>query len=231
MGRWRVADVMTVGAVSVQRDTPFRELVEILELHGVNAVPVVDDERRVLGVVSSADLLTKMEFADDDGTPHRSENRRTRQARTKATGTAAGDLMTAPAVTVLPGTPVVAAAKAMDRDSLKRLPVVDNAGRLVGIVTRQDLLRVFLRPDAQIRAEIVDEVLDEMPGIEAIEILVAVDDGVVTLLGQVDRRSLVPAVVRQVGRVDGVVDVVSHLTWALDDSRPDPVARRVPVMY
>jgi CBS-domain-containing membrane protein len=230
MSQWRVADVMTVGAVSVARDTPFREIVDLLEERRINAVPVVDDDRRVIGLVSSADLLAKIEFAGEAPGPRLFEPRRVRATRAKSGGTAAGDVMTAPAVTVDAQTSVVSAAKAMDRDGLKRLPVVDSAGVLVGMVTRRDLLKVFLRPDAQIRAEIVDEVLDDLVDGQPEQVAVSVDDGVVTLYGRVERRSQVAVVRRQVSRVDGVVDVISDLSWAVDDTRPD-VAVRIPVTY
>ena len=157
MGRWNVADVMTIGAISVQEDTPFKEIVDLLEAHEINAVPVVDGFDRVVGVVSSADLVPKIEFAGDDDHLRLFENRHTRQARGKAHATAAGELMNAPAVTVMSTTSVVAAARIMETDELKRLPVVDDMGRLIGMVTRRDLLKVFLRTDEEIRREIVAE--------------------------------------------------------------------------
>lgn len=221
MSHWNVADVMTVGAISVQRDTPFRQIVDIMELHNINAVPVVDAADHVIGLVSSADLMSKIEYAGNHGRAL-FERQRVRTARVKSTGTAAGDLMTTPVVTVSARTSLVAAAKVMDEGRLKRLPVVDQDGRLVGMVTRRDLLKVFLRPDKQIRAEIVDEVLDGIAGVEPTQVTVDVGDGVVTLLGEVDRRSLLPVVRRLVERVDGVVDVVSHLTFAVDDTRQPP---------
>ncbi|HWB36878.1 MAG TPA: CBS domain-containing protein [Rugosimonospora sp.] len=221
MSHWNVADVMTVGAISVQRDTPFRQIVDIMELHNINAVPVVDAADHVIGLVSSADLMSKIEYAGNHGRAL-FERQRVRAARVKSTGTAAGDLMTTPVVTVSARTSLVAAAKVMDEGRLKRLPVVDQDGRLVGMVTRRDLLKVFLRPDKQIRAEIVDEVLDGIAGVEPTQVTVDVGDGVVTLLGEVDRRSLLPVVRRLVERVDGVVDVVSHLTYAVDDTRQPP---------
>jgi len=227
MTHWSVAHVMTSGAISVQRDTPFREIVDILELHNINAVPVVDDDDRVVGLVSSADLITKIEYAGRRGAlpfdrPH------TRRGRAKATGTAAGDVMTAPVVTVHRATSVVDAAKTMDEGHLKRLPVVDDTGRLVGMVTRRDLLRVFLRPDEQIRREIVEEVLDNLAGVAPAQLRIEVADGVVTMLGSVDRRSLVPIVRRLVEHVDGVVDVVNHLGYAVDDTHKPAVRRRTP---
>jgi CBS-domain-containing membrane protein len=223
MSRWSVADVMTVGAVSVEQDTPFKEIVDVLEAHGINAVPVVDSCRRVIGVVSSADLVPKIEFAGDDDQLRIFEGRRTRQARGKAGGTAAGELMTAPALTVLGQTSVVQAARIMESAQLKRLPVVDDLGRLIGMVTRHDLLKVFLRGDSAIHREVVNEVLSDLPGVSPGDIRVEVDDGVVTLLGELRRPSLASAVIRQVERVDGVVDVVSYLT--VEDERDNEAIR------
>ena len=223
MSRWNVADVMTVGAVSVQEDTPFKEIVDLLEAHEINAVPVIDGFDRVVGVVSSADLVPKIEFAGEDDHLRVFENKHTRRARGKAHATAAGELMSAPAVTVMGTTSVVAAARVMESGELKRLPVVDDLGRVIGMVTRRDLLKVFLRPDAEIRREIVAEALDGLR--------VEVDDGVVTLLGEVERSSLVPPLVRQIERIDGVVDVVSHLSYDTDDTADPAKGYRAPAMF
>ncbi|MER7008307.1 CBS domain-containing protein [Dactylosporangium sp. NPDC000555] len=228
MSRWNVADVMTIGAVSVQQDTPFKEIVDLLEAHEVNAVPVVDAFDRVVGVVSSADLLAKIEFAGDDDRVRLFEARHTRQARGKAHATAAGELMNAPAVTVMGTTSLPAAARIMESAGLKRLPVVDELGRLIGMVTRRDLLKVFLRSDAEIRREILAEALDGLIGVERSQMRVEVDDGVVTLLGEVGRSSVVPSVVRQIERVDGVVDVVSHLSAKSED---EPRSHRAPAIF
>ncbi|MEV8516106.1 CBS domain-containing protein [Dactylosporangium sp. NPDC051484] len=227
MSRWNVADVMTIGAVSVQEDTPFKEIVDLLEAHEVNAVPVVDAFDRVVGVVSSADLLAKIEFAGDDDRVRLFEARHTRQARGKAHATAAGELMNAPAVTVMGTTSLPAAARIMEAAGLKRLPVVDELGRIIGMVTRRDLLKVFLRSDAEIHREILAEALDGLVGVERSQMRVEVDDGVVTLLGEVERSSVVPSVVRQIERVDGVVDVVSHLSAKTED---EPRSYRAPVI-
>ncbi|WP_238012307.1 CBS domain-containing protein [Dactylosporangium sp. AC04546] len=231
MSRWNVADVMTIGAVSVQADTPFKEIVDLLEAHEVNAVPVIDRFDRVVGVVSSADLTPKIEFAGDDERFRLFESRQTRQARGKAHATAAGELMNAPAVTVMSTTSLAAAARIMDSAQLKRLPVVDALGRLIGMVTRRDLLKVFLRSDAEIRREILAEAVDGLVGVDAASLRVEVDDGVVTLLGEVESASVVPSLVRQVERVDGVVDVVSHLSAVVDDTDDAQPGFRSPVMF
>ncbi|MEU7876165.1 CBS domain-containing protein [Dactylosporangium sp. NPDC049140] len=228
MSRWDVADVMTVGAVSVQEDTPFKEIVDLLEAHGVNALPVVDAFDRVVGVVSSADLMAKIEFAGDDDRVRLFEARHTRQARGKAHATAAGDLMHAPAVTITGGASLPAAARIMEAAGLKRLPVVDDLGQLVGMVTRRDLLKVFLRTDEAIHRDILAEAADGLPGVEATQLRAEVDDGVVTLLGQVERASVIPSLTRRIERIDGVVDVVSHLSAVLEDeARP----YQAPVMF
>ena len=231
MSRWNVADVMTIGAISVQEDTPFKEIVDLLEAHEINAVPVVDGFDRVVGVVSSADLVPKIEFAGDDDHLRLFEAKHTRCARGKAHATAAGDLMNAPAVTVMGTTSLVASARIMESANLKRLPVVDDLGRLVGMVTRRDLLKVFLRSDDEIRREIETEAVHGLVGVEAAQLWVEVDDGVVTLLGEVERSSLVPGVVRQIERVDGVVDVVSHLSFQRDDIDEQQKGYQEPVMF
>jgi CBS domain-containing protein len=208
---------MTADAMSVDEEAPFKVIVDIMEAFGYNALPVVDNSRRVLGLVSSADLVPKIEFAGTEGQPHLLEGRRHRTARDKAAATAAAELMTSPAVTVLPQTTLVEAAKIMDSAGLKRLPVVDELGRLTGMVTRSDLLKVFLRDDTEIQREIRTEVLADLVGVEPSQIHVEVDNGVVTLLGRLDRRSLIRSTIRHVERVAGVVDVVSHLSYHADD--------------
>src|SRR6185437_6553140 len=190
-------------------EAPFKVIVDIMETFGYNALPVVDNSRRVLGLVSSADLVPKIEFAATVAQPHLLEGRQHRTARDKAAATAAAELMTSPAVTVLPQTTLVEAAKIMDSAGLKRLPVVDDLGRLTGMVTRSDLLKVFLRDDTEVLADLV--------GVEPSQVQVEVDNGVVTLLGRLDRRSLIRSTIRHVERVAGVVNVVSHLSYGADD--------------
>ncbi|MFJ8688903.1 CBS domain-containing protein [Micromonospora wenchangensis] len=221
MRTWQVQDVMTVDVLTVDEDTGYRTLVDLLTARHVTAVPVVDDTRRVLGVVSQADLLHKVERL---GQPHERRilpGRRTRTGWAKAAATLAGELMTAPAVTVSPGAPLAQAARIMDRRGVKRLPVVDDRGRLVGIVTRGDLLRVHLRPDADIRRDVVTDVLHRVLGVPDGTVEVTVHGGVVTLTGQLDRWSTVHLALRLSAQVSGVVEVVDALGYAVDDA---PVA-------
>jgi CBS-domain-containing membrane protein len=125
--------------------------------------------------------------------------------------------MTRPAVTVMPDTLVVNAAKLMDSVGVKRLPVVNLAGRLTGIVSRHDLLKVFLRTDVAITDDVRRE-LKRIPGVDSAALTVETTEGIVTLAGKVDRRSLVPVVVRLAERVEGVVDVVDRLSFRTDDT-------------
>jgi len=219
----KVSTVMTTDVASVRPDTSFHELTEILAERKVSAVPVVDDDGRVLGIVSEADLLHKLEFADGRSGHAILERPVHRQARAKADGRLAKDVMTSPAVTLPVGASVVKAARLLESQRVKRAPVVDEDGRLVGIVSRADLLKVFLRRDADIRREVVGDLLKRL-WIGPTELNVTVDDGVVTLQGEVEQRSLIDLVARLVRSVDGVVEVVTDLTYAIDDTT-SPEAR------
>lgn len=208
-----VRDVMTRTVITVRPDADFRKVVDLLARHRVSAVPVVDADGVVLGVVSESDLLAKIEFAGGSGDPAPDSRARSR-SRLKAGATTAAEVMSTPVFTVAPATTVAAAATMLESLGVKRLAVVDAGHRLVGIVTRGDLLRVFLQSDAQLRAEVDRRLLDAL-SVEAPR--VAVDRGVVTLAGQVDRRSTAQAAVRVAHAVEGVVGVADELTYARDD--------------
>lgn len=218
MRRWSVRDVMTADVVTVGEAAPYKEIVDTLAAKAVGAVPVVGDGGRVLGMVSEADLLHKMEFAGLEPHVHLLERKRRRTARSKAAADTARDLMSTPAVVVGPDEPLSAVARLMDTERVKRLPVVEPDGRLIGIISRRDLLRVYLREDKAIAEEVVEQVLLRTLWIEPDTVSVNVERGVVTLAGTVDRRSTVPLVVRLVENVGGVVDVVDHLTYHYDDT-------------
>ena len=214
-----VRDVMTTRVVTVSPDLAYKQIVDLLIEFGVSAVPVVDAERRVLGVVSEADLLRKVELEGGD-TEHRLfERRRRREARTKAAGEDATSLMTAPAVTVTASATLTEAARLMEQRHVKRLPVLDDAGNLAGIVSRRDLLRRYLRDDEAIRADVHDGVLRGILWIEPSDVFVSVRDGHVTLTGHVDRRTTAQIATRLVRRLDGVVGVTDEgLEWRFDDT-------------
>jgi CBS domain-containing protein len=210
---------MAADAVSATTSTAFKDLVETLVRRRVSGLPVLSRQGRVVGVVCAADLLMKEELQLDPGArPTRLVHRQA--LRAKAAGDSAGDVMTTRPVTVRPDTTIAEAARLMDRHHASCLPVVEEDGRLAGTVDRRDLLRVFLRADNDIRAEIIDEVL--LRDLDTNPVLVRVDvtDGVVTLSGEVGAKSMLPLIVPAIRAVDGVVDVEGHLTYAVDDTKP-----------
>jgi CBS domain-containing protein len=209
---------MTQDVVTVDEDTPFREIVALMADCKISALPVVDADGRVVGIVSEADLLLKEEFPE--GPPHGRlfQGRRRREIRAKAAGGTAAEVMTSPAVTIGPDAGVADAAGLLHRHGIKRLPVVDPAGPLLGIVSRADLLKVFLRSDADIAREVRQQVLVRAMWVDPETVVVEVRDGVVTLTGQLERRSLIPITVSLVRGLDGVVDVVDRLSFEFDDS-------------
>ncbi|HZD74445.1 MAG TPA: CBS domain-containing protein [Actinomycetota bacterium] len=215
----KVRNVMTREVVTVSEQTPFTELVRLMAVHKISALPVVSDSGSVVGIVSEADLLRKEEYQEDDDGEGWLARRHQQVARAKAAGRTAAEVMSAPAITIDPDATVPMAAKLLARHGIKRLPVVDDQRRLVGIVSRSDLLRLFLRDDEAIHREIVDDVLLRALWIEPTTVLVNVRDGIVTLTGQLERKSLRPLVIRLTRTVPGVVDVVSRLTYDLDDDR------------
>lgn len=213
----RVKDVMTTTVVAVREGASYKEIVDALVEYGVSAVPVLDADDRVVGVVSEADLLPKVEFSGGDDTGAALWERVCqRSARTKAAGDTAAELMNSPAMTIRPEASVVEAARLMEAEGVKRLPVVGEEGRLAGLVTRGDLLRVFLRPDTAIRDAVLTEVFEHLLGIRPPEIGVAVAGGVVTLTGSVASSAEARLAVRLTRAVAGVVDVVDRLTYDRD---------------
>jgi len=212
-----VRDVMTTEVRTVRGGSTVRAVAEQFDVGRISAVPVVDDEGHVLGVLSETDLLHKITHQDDAG-DRRRLRRRHRTDRAKADGLSAAELMTSPAVTVGPDASLAEAASLMERNSVKRLPVVDERGELIGIVSRGDLIRVFTRSDAdilrEIEAEIFGRVLMLPPGMASAE----VTDGVVTIRGMLARECETEVARDLVRRVDGVVGVENRLTYRLDDT-------------
>ncbi|WP_326791231.1 CBS domain-containing protein [Streptomyces sp. NBC_00841] len=205
-----VSDVMTHTAVAVGRQASYKQIVELMEQWKVSALPVLEGEGRVIGVVSEADLLPKEEFRFDDPTcptPSLSD-------AAKASAVSAEELMSSPAITVHASAALAEAARIMARRRVKRLPVVNDTGMLEGVVSRSDLLKVFLRPDEEIAEEIRHS---DLPIAAKIEVSVA--DGVVTVGGVLPEPRLAPLLARAVRAVEGVVGIRLHLS-----RRPTPSA-------
>src|SRR5487761_236427 len=208
-GHWRVSDVMTTQVVTVGKATPYKEVARLISEHKVNAMPVLSDSGRVIGMVSEADALRKQErnFRRlGTGLP-----RRSRRERAQAAARTAGELMTSPAITIYPSAPLGAAARLMNGHSIRRLPVVDESGKLIGVVSRRDLLSVFVRPDEDIAAE-TREVISHILLDDGDTVSVSVHRGVVNLSGSLPSKELSAAAVRLASNVDGVVTVNNKLT-------------------
>ncbi|MFI0828003.1 CBS domain-containing protein [Streptomyces roseolus] len=197
-----VSDVMTHTAVAIGRDAPYKEIVALMDQWKVSALPVLEGEGRVVGVVSEADLLPKEAFRGTDPLSGEVEE------AAKAGAVRAEDLMSSPAVTVHVGVSLAEAARIMARRKVKRLPVVNGIGLLEGVVSRSDLLKVFLREDEEIEAEIRRTVLGAaaLTGLD-----VTVTEGVATLRGMLADRALVPLPARAARAVEGDVDVRMEL--------------------
>lgn len=208
-----VASVMTTEVVTASPETLFRDLVETLTEKRISAVPVVDHAGRPVGVVSEADVLAKQEFhGGRDDIPH---DRASRDRWYRALGHTAGDVMTAPVRTVGADEPVSAAARLLSTAKVRRLFVTDRDGRLVGVVSRRDLLRVYRYTDDELRERV--EALLVQIGVPPGVVDVHADGGVVAVEGELDRRGRVEATVRAVQALPGVVGVRNDLRYLIDD--------------
>ncbi|WP_460347353.1 CBS domain-containing protein [Actinoallomurus acanthiterrae] len=212
---------MTTSVVSAYRGASFKDIAQMMIERGITALPVIGKDRRVVGVVSEADLLAKEEYKGVwPKTP------RDRPSGTKAQAITAGELMTTPAITVGPDASIVQAARLLEQHRIKRLPVVDDRNRLIGIVSRRDLLRVFSRPDEEIRDEISQDVLPLLVPAAPEAVSVQVDHGIVTLAGTLDDKALIPVLLRLTSATDGVVSVIDELRVAVGGTKEDRPVRR-----
>jgi CBS-domain-containing membrane protein len=204
-----VRDVMTTRVLAVTPKTDFRQISTIFREYRVSACPVINDAGQVVGVVSEADLLHKAADTEFPAGLIRLQWKLSEES--KATAVTAGELMTTPAVTINAEAPVTVAAKAMQDRGLKRLPVVDDGGKLIGIVSRVDVLSVYERPDSAIEAYI-QRIIDTEFGLKPEQIRVTVMAGIVTLTGRVDRRDAALHLVARARHVDGVIATRDRLT-------------------
>lgn len=218
-----VRDAMSRGVLTVRPETPLKDVARLMVERGISGVPVVDDDGLVVGVVSEADFVLKERGVE--GIHHRllsrliGDSTETELEFAKVVAERAGSAMTSPAITIEATAPLREAATLMVDRRINRLPVLEG-GRLVGIVSRADLVRAYLRSDADLEAAIREQVLsrelweEEDPA----QVNVAVLEGVAHLSGTVDRRSSADLIAAHVAAVEGVVGVQSELAWRLDDA-------------
>lgn len=210
-----VASVMTASVVTAKPETPFKDLVAMMAEHGISAVPVVDHIRRAVGVVSEADALAKPEFrGGHDEQPHGDREGRERWYRSLAL--TAAELMTSPVLTIRADAQVSVAARQLAKKKVRRLFVVDGFGRVAGVVSRRDLLRIYLLSDEDIRVD-VESLLVSAVGAAPDTTKVSVSSGVATVDGVLRRRRQVDSVSRIVSALPGVVGVRNNLRYVIDD--------------
>jgi CBS domain-containing protein len=216
-----VSDVMTVRVHVASPETPFKFLVRLIEENRVSAIPIVDRLGVPIGIVSESDLLLKERRHELESGHDLVHPRKRRDQKAKAAGQVASELMTSPPITVTTEASLAEAARLMQARNVRRLIVLDERGRIAGIVSRSDLLQVFLRTDEELREEIVDQLLPQLlwPVPEGVH--ADVRWNVVTLAGEVDRRSDVDVLTRLARDLDGVVDLVNNLTYRWDDTGRD----------
>lgn len=223
----KIGSVMTSEVVAVTESTPFKEVAMLLARHRISGVPVVDDDEKVVGVISETDLMLRQPQQDAESPRLLRRLPAARRRTAKAAALTAGQLMSTPPVTVRADDSIARSARTMAQHRIERLPVLDEENRLVGIVTRRDLLQVFLRRDDDIREEVIQEILIRTLWLTPQMVEVEVADGVVTLEGQVERESEVSIAGHMTAQIDGVVAVVNRLTARYDDSQLQPTSPAV----
>jgi CBS domain-containing protein len=211
-----VKDVMSTHVIAARPDAPYKELAALLHDQRVSAFPVVDDEGKVVGIVSESDLLAKEAFA---GTVPRTVTGLRTRLRARVNALTAGDLMTRPAVTIGPAEPVTRAARLMYDRRVKRLPVVDEAGKLVGIVARSDVLSVYGRPDEEIRHEVTEDLILGTLLCDPVRFTVTVSHGIVTIAGTPETAAVGRDIVSAIRHMEGVVSVRDRLSYPPDPPR------------
>ena len=206
-----VKDVMSTHVIAVREGASYKEMAAMLHEQRVSAFPVLDDGNRVVGIVSEADLLAKEALGGD--MPEALQGMLRRRDQDKASAVTAAELMTKPAVTIGPDVPVAQAARLMYSRRVKRLPVVDDGGKLIGIVSRADVLSVYSRPDADIQQEIVQDLILGIFQCDPDGFTVAVKDGIVTIAGTPETALVGRDIIDAARHVEGVVAVRDRLSY------------------
>ena len=209
-----VKDVMSIHVIAVRQSAPYKAMAAILHEQRISAFPVIDDDNKVIGVVSEADLLAKEAL---EGTVPRTLQSLTRQRlRTRVNAVTAVDLMTKPPVTIGPDELVAHAARLMFDQRVKRLPVTSEDGTLIGIVTRSDVLSVYSRPDAEIQHQVTEDLILGTFLCDPGRFTVTVKDGIVTIKGTPETSLVGLDIIDAVRHMEGVVAVRDRLSYPMD---------------
>lgn len=210
-----IRKLMTEGVITVGPDTPLKEAARRMIEAKVSGLPVTD-EGRLVGVISEGDFVAVegQRGLSRAGLWQRLIGREEPRFR----GATVSGVMSRDVVTLTPDVDHAQAARSMRRNKIKRIPIVDHNGSLLGILSRADILRAFTRPDAEIRSEIRDRVMRNVLWIDPELVDIQIDDGNVTMKGHLETRSDVELLEELVERLDGVVAVSSQLTWETDNT-------------
>ena len=209
-----VKDVMSTHVIAVRRTAAYKEIAAMLHSQRVSAFPVIDEDNKVIGVVSEADLLAKVAL---EGTvPRTLQSLAQEHLRTRVNAVTAADLMTKPPVTIGPDEPVTHAARLMYNQGVKRLPVTSDDGRLIGIVTRSDILGVYNRPDAEIQHQVSQDLILGTFRSDPDRFTVTVKDGIVTIEGTPETTPAGHDIIDAVRHMEGVVAVRDRLSYPPD---------------
>lgn len=209
-----VADVMTTSVVCAYSSSLFKEIAHALHRNGINTVPVLDEDRHVVGVVTASDLLARVGHTRPLPRGHHPGHQ---DKRHKVHADTAHDLMTSPAITITPSASIADAARRLTRYRIRSVPVVDRTGVLVGMVSRADLIELFLRSDDDIRHDVERDVVNKPTEPGHANVHVSVAEGVVTLSGRVATALIARGLAYGAAEVPGVVDVRDELEWDVND--------------
>lgn len=210
----KVREMMTVQVVTVRPDTSLKEAARLMAARGISGLPVVD-EGRVVGILTEADFVDRTARHGRASLLDVLMNRDDRHLYAADVG----DAMTTPAISVGPDESHVDAARLMKRKHVKRLPVLDDNDRLLGVVSRSDLLAVFTRPDEVIEQDIRHRIIGQLLAIEPDRLTVEVEDGHVRLEGSVQARTEAALLEELIAGVDGVWSVESNVRFLVDDTQ------------
>jgi len=218
----KVGDVMSTEVLTIEADAPLKEAATVMVESGVSGLPVVDDDRKVVGIITEADFVT--------AEANRSWGRQRRRLlanffgeTTPPNAKTVSDVMTADPHTIDSGSSVTEAARKMTDLRVKRLPVVYPDGILCGIISRADVMGVFARPDVALADEIVSGVVEDVMQLAPGEVTVKVTDGIAEISGHVSTRTDGRMLEELASRVEGIVAVESTVTWTHDDPEPGSV--------
>lgn len=209
---------MTTHVHVASPQAPFKVLVRLIEENKVSAIPIVNQQGIPIGIVSEADLVLKERRQELESAQDFLHPQKRRHERAKAEATVASEVMTSPAITIAANTSLSEAARLMEKKKVRRLVVVDQRGHIAGIVSRSNLLQVFLRTDEELRHEVTGNLIPALLLASPESIRVEVRFNIVTFSGEVDRKSEAEIVTRLTRELDGVVDVVDHLAYRWDDT-------------